>query len=67
MTNEGNQVSFRSILMYGCEAWKLMKTEAKKLDAFQMIQVHEAHTKNKVAPTHLPPTNTGNHRTEQNE
>ncbi|KAL9969196.1 hypothetical protein ACROYT_G021383 [Oculina patagonica] len=25
----------RSVLMYGCEAWKLMKTEAKKLDGFQ--------------------------------
>ena len=25
----------RSVLMYGCEAWKLTKTEAKKLDAFQ--------------------------------
>ena len=25
----------RSGLMYGCEAWKLTKTEAKKLDSFQ--------------------------------
>lgn len=25
----------RAVLMYGCEAWKLTKTEAKKLDAFQ--------------------------------
>jgi len=25
----------RSVLMYGCEAWKLTKTEAKKLDGFQ--------------------------------
>ena len=25
----------RSVLMYGCEPWKLMKTEAKKLDSFQ--------------------------------
>ena len=25
----------RVVLMYGCEAWKLAKTEAKKLDAFQ--------------------------------
>ena len=25
----------RAVLMYGCEAWKLTKAEAKKLDAFQ--------------------------------
>ena len=25
----------RAVLMYGCEAWKLTKTEAKKLDVFQ--------------------------------
>ena len=25
----------RSVLMYGCEAWKLTKTEAQKLDGFQ--------------------------------
>ena len=25
----------RAVLMYGCEAWKLTKTEEKKLDAFQ--------------------------------
>ena len=25
----------RAVLMYGCEAWKLTKTEPKKLDAFQ--------------------------------
>ena len=25
----------RAVLMYGCEAWKLTKTEGKKLDAFQ--------------------------------
>ena len=25
----------RAVLMYGCETWKLTKTEAKKLDAFQ--------------------------------
>ena len=25
----------RAVLMYGCEAWKLTRAEAKKLDAFQ--------------------------------
>ena len=28
-----------AVLMYGCEAWKLTKTEAKKLDAFQLAHI----------------------------
>lgn len=28
-------INVRSVLMYGCKAWKLMQTEAKKLDAFR--------------------------------
>ena len=31
------------------------------------IQMHEAHTKNVVAPDHLPPTNPGEHSSEQSK
>jgi len=52
--------------MYGCEAWKLTKTEGKKLDGFKykcmkMIQ------RIKVVSDHFPLTNPGEHRSEQNE
>ena len=54
--------------MYGCEAWKLTKTEAKKKEAGRFpIKVHEEDFKNKVASDHFPPTNPGEHRNEQNE
>ena len=31
----------RSVLRYGCKTWKLTKTEAKKLDAFQSWSIQE--------------------------
>ena len=49
--------------MYGSEAWKLTKTEAKKLDGFQ----YKCMKRNKEASDHLPPTNSGEYRSEQNE
>ena len=56
----------KAVLMYGCEAWKLTKAEAKKLDAFQ-YKMHETDTENKVATDHLTPTNPGDHKSEQNK
>ena len=60
----------RSVLMYGCETWKLetwrLENRSKEAGCFP-IQVHEAHTKNKVAPNHLPPTNPGNHKNGKNK
>jgi len=56
----------RSVLMYGCEARKLTKTGSKEAGRFP-IQVHEEDFKNKVASDHLPPANSGEHRSEQNE
>jgi len=55
----------RSVLMYGCEAWKLTKKRSKA--GWFPIQVHEEDFKNKVASDHLPPANSGEHRSDQNE
>ena len=62
----------RSVLMYGFEAWKLSKTEAKKWDAFQPgdpvpEQMCEARIKNKVAVNHFPPAKSRDHRSEQSK
>ena len=51
--------------MYGCEACKVTKTEAKKLDTFQYMCMKHILRINKGGPDHLPPTNPGNHRKEQ--
>ena len=41
-----------------CEAWKLAKTEAKKLGAFQYMYMRRV-IENKVASDHITPTNPG--------
>ena len=56
----------RALWMYGCEAWKLTETEAKKLDAFQykymkrILRIRWPRTISK-------PTNPGDHGSEQNK
>jgi len=50
-----------------CEAWKLTKTEAKKLDGSQYKYMKRMLRVTKVASDHLPTTNSGEHRSEQEE
>ena len=50
------KATVRLVLMYGCGAWKLPTTEAKKLDGFQYKCMKRI---DKVASDHPPPKNPG--------